>query len=209
MMVEINSLFPTPVMRVQRVLDRATSDATLAALLDQGFLQNSHDRRLEHSPISKPSASPGFLSIVPLLSPHVEAFGRHLFGERLNWLIKDFWSNRLPKGGTQAMHVHANSLVSGVLYLTDSHPSANLVFQRPGGTTGFVFSNFNTKSEIGPYNADRWQVPRLEAGDLVLFPSYLMHGVPENLGDERVSVSFNTVPDRLNTEGYEIRFAAP
>ncbi len=124
-------------------------------------------------------------------------------------MITGVWVNRLQTGGQQAMHVHANSFISGVVYLTDSHPSANIVFQRPSANGSFVFSNFNPDSEVTPFNADRWQMPAIGAGDLVLFPSHLMHGVPENRGGERISLSFNAVPDRLNSWGYEIRFAAP
>jgi predicted 2-oxoglutarate/Fe(II)-dependent dioxygenase YbiX len=50
-------------------------------------------------------------------------------------------------------------------------------------------------------------MPALSAGDLVLFPSYLLHEVPLNQGEQRISISFNAIPDRLDNFGYAIRFS--
>ena len=54
------------------------------------------------------------------------------------------------------------------------------------------------------YNAERWMVPEVDAGDLVLYPSYLLHGVPPNEGEQRLSLALNAIPDRLKSFGYEI-----
>ena len=55
-------------------------------------------------------------------------FGVHLFGERLPWGLKEMWVNVLDRGGRQAMHNHANSFISGVVYLTPTHPGSQTVF---------------------------------------------------------------------------------
>ena len=52
-------------------------------------------------------------------------------------------------------------------------------------------------------NADR----EAEPGDLVLFPSYLYHEVPRNQGEQRITIAFNAIPDRLDCWGYRINFA--
>jgi hypothetical protein len=41
----------------------------------------------------------------------------------------------------------------------------------------------------------------------VLFPSYLYHEVPRNQGEQRITVSFNAIPDSLDCWGYRINFA--
>ena len=51
-----------------------------------------------------------------------------MFGERLGWSLKEMWVNVLDTGGRQAMHNHANSFISGVVYLTPTHPDARTVF---------------------------------------------------------------------------------
>jgi len=105
------------------------------------------------------------------------------------------------------VHTHANSFISGVLYLTRSHPSANIVFHKSLGGTDFIFSNHNKNARIGPFNGGKWAMPEITAGDLVLFPSYLLHEVPANQGEQRISIAFNAIPERLENFGYTIRFA--
>jgi hypothetical protein len=50
-------------------------------------------------------------------------------------------------------------------------------------------------------------VPEVVPGDLLLFPSYLLHEVPANEGAPRVSLSFNAIPNRLTSWGYRIHFS--
>ena len=45
-------------------------------------------------------------------------------------------------------------------------------------------------------------------GDLVLFPSYLLHEVPLNHGDLRITLAFNAIPSRLDAWGYAIGLSA-
>jgi len=42
----------------------------------------------------------------------------------------------------------------------------------------------------------------------VLFPSFLMHAVPPNEGDRRITMAFNAIPTRLDSWGYAIQFSA-
>jgi ectoine hydroxylase-related dioxygenase (phytanoyl-CoA dioxygenase family) len=46
-----------------------------------------------------------------------------------------------------------------------------------------------------------------EPGDVVLFPSYLMHAVPTNPGGRRITMAFNAIPTHLDSWGYRISFA--
>ena len=39
---------------------------------------------------------------------------------------------------------------------------------------------------------------------MILFPSYLLHEVPRNQGDQRITLAFNAIPDRLDSWGYTI-----
>ncbi|MGC3987693.1 MAG: putative 2OG-Fe(II) oxygenase [Pseudorhodoferax sp.] len=51
------------------------------------------------------------------------------------------WVNVLDPGGRQAMHNHANSFISGVVYLTPTHPDARTVFMKSPGGHDFAFKN--------------------------------------------------------------------
>ena len=115
--------------------------------------------------------------------------------------------NVLNTGGHQAMHNHANSFISGVVYLTPTHPEARTVFMKAPGGNDFAFKNDHAAMTPGPYNADKWISPMPEPGDLVLYPSYLMHAVPTNPGGRRITMAFNAIPTALDSWGYKISFS--
>ena len=73
----------------------------------------------------------------------------------------------------------------------------------PGGTD-FIFRNDHAGVTPAPFSADKWISPEPSPGDLVLFPSYLMHAVPPNAGGRRITMCFNAIPSRLDSWGYAI-----
>jgi uncharacterized protein (TIGR02466 family) len=167
---------------------------------------NSSSSNLSHTAMLKPSDSPLLGEAAKLIAPKLVEFGTHLFAERLPWLMKEMWVNVLGTGGRQAMHNHANSFASGVVYLTPSHPSSQTVFMKSPGGNEFMFRNDHEKTVPNEFNADKWVSPAPEPGDMVLFPSYLMHAVPPNQGEQRITLSFNAVPSQLDSWGYVVRF---
>ena len=86
-----------------------------------------------------------------------------------------FWFNIAEIGEKTGVHDHAKlASVSGVVYLK-SEPLAGDLFFRKGGITDLC---------INP-----------EVGKMVLFPSYLKHGVHVNKSrQKRVSLAFNLFP---------------
>lgn len=206
-MQDVYGLFPTPLMRASRVLG-----GELVAGLIQHFsksvdLANSSSPNLVHTALLRPSDSPLLVETAALLSPLLPEFGALMFGERLGWSLKEMWVNVLDNGGRQAMHNHANSFISGVVYLTQSHPDARTVFMKSPGGAEFAFRNDNDGVKTGTYNADKWISPAPEPGDVVLFPSYLMHAVPMNPGERRISLAFNAIPTHLDSWGYRVSFS--
>jgi uncharacterized protein (TIGR02466 family) len=200
-------LFPSPVARVERLLDQALIGKVLEDITAASASTNAKSDQLSHTEIMNPQALPSLRKASKFALPHVTEFGQLLFGEALEWSIKEIWVNFLQPGGSQSVHTHANSFVSGVMYLTPSHPSANLVFHKGLGGTDFTFRNQNKNVRYGPYNGSKFAMPAINAGDLVLFPSYMLHEVPVNMGERRVSVAFNAIPARLDSFGYSVRFS--
>jgi hypothetical protein len=194
-------------MRVEKLL----SDELIAELTGEvagaGKIANAKSDQLSHTEIMSPEGRGSFVRASELIQPKLVEFGALIFGEELEWLIKEIWVNLLETGGRQAIHTHANSFISGVLYLTSPHPSANLVFHKGLGGTDYIFKNQHKNVRYGPFNGDKWVVPKIAAGDLVLFPSYLLHEVPTNRGERRISVAFNAVPARLDSFGYTVSFS--
>jgi uncharacterized protein (TIGR02466 family) len=155
----------------------------------------------------KLSESPLLVDAARLITPLLGEFGVHLFGERLGWSLKEMWVNVLDHGGRQAMHNHANSFISGVVYLTPCHPGSQTVFMKSPGGSDFLFKNDHQGMTPNEFCADKWVSPAPEPGDMVLFPSYLMHAVPPNQGERRITLSFNAIPTQLNSWDYLIRFS--
>lgn len=204
---QVIGLFPVPFMRIEKLLDAALVSALTARFASEGAVANSGSPLLAHSRLLTPDGDPLLQAANALIAPRLADFGRLLFGEVMPWAIKEMWVNILQTGGQQAVHNHANCFVSGVLYLTPSDPSANTVFMKGLGGQDFAFRNAHQDAELGPFNADRWVSPDPAPGDLVLFPSYLLHAVPPNQGPQRMTLAFNAIPERLDSWGYAVGFS--
>ncbi len=204
---EVLSLFPTPFLRVPKALPLGLADGLVAHFSKLAVRDNNSSENLSHSEMLRPGDSPLLGDVASLVTPKVVDFGALLFGERMGWALKEMWVNVLDTGGRQAMHNHANSFVSGVIYLTPTHDSARTVFMKSPGGSDFIFRNDHARVAPGPFSADKWISPSPQPGDLVLFPSYLMHAVPPNEGGRRVSLAFNAIPMRLDSWGYTVGFS--
>jgi len=207
-MLEVFGLFPTPVMRAPRVLGPALVAGLIEHFSANVALANSSSPNLSHTTMLMPGDSPLLVEAAMLLNPLLPEFGALMFGEKLGWSLKEMWVNVLDTGGRQTMHNHANSFVSGVVYLTATHPASQTVFMKSSGSTEFVFKHEHASITPTPFNADRWVSPAPAPGDLVLFPSYLLHAVPPNQGERRITLSFNAIPGILDSWGYAVRFSA-
>lgn len=206
-MHEVIGLFPTPFMRIARAIERPLVQQLVAHFSALADRSNNSSSSLVHTQMLRPSDSPLLVAAATTITPLLADFGALMFGERLAWSLKEMWVNVLDTGGRQAMHNHANSFISGVAYLTHTHPDARTVFMKAPGGTDFSFKNDHAGVATGPYNADKWISMAPEPGDIVLFPSYLMHAVPTNPGERRVSLAFNAIPARLDSWGYKISFS--
>jgi uncharacterized protein (TIGR02466 family) len=99
------------------------------------------------------------------------------------------WMNMNPTGGFNAPHTHPGAHWSGVYYVrqpkVDSGNSGMIEFLDPRSDLPnwrlLQAKAFRPKRKIRP-----------EAGEIVLFPSYLVHWVyPNEAGGERVTIAFN------------------
>jgi uncharacterized protein (TIGR02466 family) len=201
---ELYGLFPVPLRRVKRLLGPELVAGLVQHFAASAKRQNSFSQRLSHTELATPAGHTLFGQADRLIVPELADFGELLLGERLPWSIKEIWVNVLDAGGRQSVHNHSNSFISGIVYLTGSHPSANTVFVKAVGSQGFIFDNTNARTKLGPHNAHKWVAPDPAPGDLLLFPSYLLHEVPKNQGDRRISMAFNSIPERLDSWGYTL-----
>src|SRR5262245_24155084 len=165
-MNEIIGLFPTPFMRAPATLGEALVGGLVEHFTARATRDNNSSRQLAHTEMLKPGDSPLFVQAAAEITPRLVDFGAELFGERMGWSLKEMWVNVLDAGGHQAMHNHANSFISGVVYLTQTHPGSQTVFMRSPGGTDFLFKNDHAGMSPGQFNADKWVSPAPSPGDM-------------------------------------------
>lgn len=99
------------------------------------------------------------------------------------------WMNANPPGGFNAPHTHPGAHWSGVYYVSqpdiDTGNSGMIEFLDPRSDLPnwrlLGAPTFRSKKKMRP-----------EPGELILFPSYLMHWVyPNEADEERVTIAFN------------------
>lgn len=206
--MDVTALFPTPLMRITGLLPRGKVAGLCAQLQAADTEHNAKSDLLSHTEVVTPDDNPLYRDLSERVTPALSEFGGLLFGERLQWTVKEMWMNTLRPGGQQALHAHANSFISGVVYLSETHPSARTVFYRDLGGRDFAFKNDGPEARQGPFNSPKWATPSMAPGDAVLFPSYMLHEVPKNQGGTRMTLAFNAIPDRLRSWGYDVRFTS-
>lgn len=132
----------------------------------------------------------------PLFAPLAEAVRSvfdFIFQEmgppQLNYQLKA-WANVHDAGGYNTFHNHAGALLSACFYLRVPDGSGPLVLRdpRPGALLspwqGSLRPNSGSEISIAP-----------QAGQLLIFPHWLEHGVEAHGGDvSRVSIPVNAVP---------------
>ena len=205
-MTEIIGIFPTPVMMARGAISPAMVDNLIAHFEGTEKGPNVRTALLSHTPMENPRAHQVYLDVLKAVAPKLREYGEALMGEALDWGVKEIWVNKMVHGGSQKMHNHANSFISGVIYLTGFDPSAATTFYRNISPNTFVMQNENKRCQIGPYNTPIFRTPAAEPGDMILFPSYLMHEVPPNQGQDRYTAAFNALPSRLDSWGYHLAF---
>ncbi|MEL6476084.1 MAG: TIGR02466 family protein [Pseudomonadota bacterium] len=204
---QIHGLFPSPVMQVPGALGNPLLGQIVSRIESEAREINVASAQLSHTEMVSAEGDPLYAQAASRLAPRVVEFGTLLFGEDLTWQVKEIWVNVLETGGAQGIHNHANSFISGIVYLTTPPPGTGTVFHKALGGSEYSFVNQNKTTRMGPFNASRWQVPQMQAGDMVLFPSYMLHEVPKNEGARRISMAFNALPERIDSWGYQVRFS--
>lgn len=200
------SLFPTPLLVVQKLLTIAEIESARSYIYASACHQNNSSENLRHTEIFFEDLPQSFRSIKAALLPQVEIFACMLLGQKLKWSINGMWGNLGISGASQIRHNHANSIVSGIIYLTEEDQSGTTRFHRPQCDLSFSLENSNDDVTRNVFNASTWFLESVSPGDAILFPSFLTHHVPKVAGTDRLTVSFNAVPHQLDCSGYVIRF---
>jgi len=182
--VKINNLFPTPVaffkfgrdlteleMEFIKYQERYPNEGNITSK-DRKILKNKELTELR-----------GFIE-----DSMIEYFKNiHAPKYDVSLYITQSWANYTEKGQYHHKHAHPNSIVSGVFY-PQADSSVDKIYFYKDGYERIKFP----ASEYNFYNSDSWWF-EVGAGDLILFPSHLMHMVQTKEDDAtRISIAFNT-----------------
>ena len=126
-------------------------------------------------------------SVASIMKSYDSKFNPDLFDARFSG-----WINVNPKGGSNILHSHPNSHWSGVLYI-----------QQPTEVDGFSgmieFVNPNQEGRelakiLPKFGFDNIIRIRPRTGQIVIFPSYVLHSVyPNNSTEDRITIAFNSL----------------
>jgi len=116
--------------------------------------------------------------------------------------ITTSWMNRYHQNNYAANHYHSNSLISGVLYLTDCEETADIIFHKDKSNAN-IFTDtvnidhkkdFDVRDKRSYLYHQRQMRVSPNKFDMVLFPSMTNHSVDINASPDKVryTMAFNT-----------------
>ncbi|MEE3718795.1 TIGR02466 family protein [Tumidithrix elongata RA019] len=102
--------------------------------------------------------------------------------------VNNCWALVNGKFSSNFLHNHPNSLLSGAYYVQAAEECGGLFFRDPREVTHMTMPPL---TELTPWTLQKVTYKPIP-GRMIIFPSWLLHGVEPNLSeDERVTVSFN------------------
>jgi uncharacterized protein (TIGR02466 family) len=134
---------------------------------------------------------PSFVGLERKIWRHVQRFTSRLDMDltEATLAMTDCWVNLMSREAVHPLHLHPGAVISGTFYVS-----------APAGCSGIRFEDPRLEMSSGapPRRADCRQENRkqityeVESGKIILFESWLRHGVePNTTVEERVSISFN------------------
>ncbi|MDX1976625.1 MAG: TIGR02466 family protein [Pseudanabaenaceae cyanobacterium bins.68] len=110
--------------------------------------------------------------------------------EEVKPFISNCWAIVNGKNASNVLHNHCNAYLSGVYYVKAPRNSGNLYFHDPRVGAQMLVPPYD---KITPITLSKL-IYQPSEGMLVIFPSWLWHGVEINQSEEeRVSMSFNVI----------------
>jgi uncharacterized protein (TIGR02466 family) len=131
---------------------------------------------------------PQFAELAGLIRSGAKEVLEFLKVEYEDFEITGCWANINPPGAVNTPHAHPNNYLGGVYYVQTDEGAEEIVFSDPRPQAS-VISPPLTEETIYTGNEVAFEA---KDGRLVLFPSWLTHGVPVNRSNrDRISIAFN------------------
>ena len=132
-----------------------------------------------------------FTALEKKVTRHVRAFAKALEMDLRGHAIRmtDCWANIMPPAAAHALHLHPLSFISGTYYVRTPRGCAGLKFEDP--RLDRFMAAPPKLPQASPASRTHIVYPA-EAGNVILFESWLRHEVAANaVEEERISISFN------------------
>tara|TARA_R100001129_G_scaffold175220_1_gene148143 strand:- start:247 stop:897 length:651 start_codon:yes stop_codon:yes gene_type:complete len=211
--IEINTLFPT----MYAVRTNADHDKHKKSLLDFCYKYEKNFMHKDDAGVSpennggfegvhnyygslltkKPETILSYHELTPVFDFIKETLkqlnNKMKFTKDYDWGIENSWLNINRKYSMHRAHNHGSFIWSGIYYIQTDEKAAPLIFSN---TIGDYRQHWPSMLPIskGEYNeyAESQKVIMPKEGQLILFPSWMIHSVPQHLDNEdRVNIAFN------------------
>lgn len=188
---EVLQIFPTP-LYIKR---NAVTEQDIVCLRNQAPLPE-HDMIANWGTVSKNNYTlwrEECRELRSKLTDYVNDFANNVLGHGGEFAITQSWVSVKRPYESHNLHMHPNSIISGVLYFDNEGPEG-LTFVKP--TPGLdVYSLKPTPNNVNNIFTHSHVHVHVDNFMLVLFPSYLQHTVNINETQvNRYSMAFNTMP---------------
>lgn len=192
--IQFLQLFSTTVLRC-RLPDHARLNAGLLEYID-GLHRAAPDGRTRSNVLGWQSGNldfdvPVVAEFASLVLERAREYGlahSWAFPSHMQLIMRELWANVSGKHAQNSVHIHPNGLLSGVYYVQAENESGDLSLIDPRKQAWVMQPEFSERNQMN----SPIQTITPEAGTLIIFPSWLEHGVNQNLTDaERISIAFN------------------
>lgn len=133
--------------------------------------------------------------LVVYIFPHLNEFLKGTSISPIDVELRDAWKNSYSKGDFQETHEHMGmeyyGFLSGCIFLDDHESDFGEFYFYNRNIIGLTPDQKKLTMEIfkTPYLSC---VPTVKKGDIIIFPSYMMHGVSMHKSEKtRTTISFN------------------
>ena len=186
----IHGVFPTPVYIVKRDTNLSPKEEKeIRKIIDkEGMYKNAGNSTSNNNYIFNGKLK----KIKQFCEQQIKQYVEQVINpeEELDFHITQSWLNITKPGENHHSHFHSNSIISGVFYIS-TEEGDNIIFNDPNSKIK-KFLTIETNPNHPP-SAIHYSLHSINNG-LLLFPSWIEHGVKPNVKAtrDRISLSFNT-----------------
>lgn len=208
--LEVKNLFPTPLI-ITRFADATGINAMLKQVIEDRCAADG--RGVAKSNIGGWQSTPNFLDWAGEAGKHLIDSAKDLANQltvyqdvggyndaNIDWKV-NAWANINGRGNSNNVHSHPGAYWSGTYYVhidrdpaKDDPKSMNGQFEMldPRGVIPIMYAPHLAMKVKGCLTAGLAEFHTPQPGDMILFPSWLLHAVMPYTGDgKRISVAFN------------------